>query len=69
MRRGELARAGAISLLAALTAVAHWPPPRVDVQPALQRRAVTPTERVVLLERPARPPHPSSIYTPPGSHR
>lgn len=36
--------------LAALTAAAFWPAPRVDVSP--------------LFERPERPQHPSSVYTP-----
>lgn len=57
-----------ISVLAAVTAAAYWPAPRVDVQPAFERPAANPTETAVPLERPARPPHPRSIYTP-GSHR
>lgn len=69
MTRRRLAGAALISVLAAITAAKYWPAPRVDVQPAFQRPTATPTETVVPLERPERPPHPRSIYMPPGSHR
>lgn len=55
----------AVGALVAALAIC-WPADRVDVRPALERPAATPTERVLLLERPGRPPHPICVYRIPG---
>lgn len=55
----------AIGALALSTAV-WWPADTVDVRPTWERQAVHPTERVLPLERPSRPPHPICVYRIPG---
>lgn len=55
----------AVGALVAALAI-WWPTDLSDVRPALERPAVIPTERVLPLERPSRPPHPIEIYRPPG---
>lgn len=64
MTRAKLQMGVAGLALAAL--VVFWPTPTVDVQPVLERRLQHPTESVTPLERSGRPPHPASIYLPPG---
>jgi hypothetical protein len=55
----------AIGALVAALAI-WWPAEMVNVQPAWGRSVQAPTERVLPLERPSRPPHPICIYRIPG---